>query len=202
MQPHRLTRNPVVALLVWFTSSLGRAHSVPTHKIITNAAVAWLLQAQPRLQCSADGAKALTNALLWGTEHEDDYLDPAAPIKMGRFQFHFRPALDDSFAKIEIGSPSIDGIRIVLATLDLGVFKALNSCSSLEWGGFARNTPGNVTCSYDAGVALPPATAGTPRVLTPYAITNVNTWGNAVADAGKSNSLYSGFSEGFVKLGT
>ncbi|HEX5071547.1 MAG TPA: hypothetical protein VFV78_15130 [Vicinamibacterales bacterium] len=167
--------------------SAGGAHSVPTHKNITTAAVAWLLEAQPRLQCPPGGKTDLTNALLVGTEHEDDYYDNADPLKMGRFQFHFRPRLDDEIAVLNITVPGITGSPVVLATLDLGEFKS-NRCTSREWGGFATNAAGNVTCDYEA-------------LGKTYTMTNVNTWGNALADAQKPNTRYNGVSEGFVKLG-
>lgn len=163
------------------------AHSVPTHKNITAAAVSWLLEAQPRLQCTDAGKTALTAALQVGTEHEDDYYDNNDPLKMGRFQFHFRPRLDDEIAVINISVPGISGSPVVLATLDLGEFKS-NSCTSREWGGFGTNAAGSVTCEYEA-------------LGKTYSMTNVNTWGNALADAQKPNTRYNGLSEGFVKLG-
>ena len=192
MRVHLTARFIVLALLAGLASSSGRAHSIPSHLNVTTAAVGWLLEAQPRLACTPSGKEALTKALLVGTEHEDDnYNDSSSAARMGRYQFHFLPALDDSFAALEIGPFAVAGSQLSLGTLDLGVFRALNGCSSLEWGGFARNGPGNVTCSYNALRA---------QTLT---MTNVNTWGNAVADAKRASTGagYAGFSEGFVKLG-
>lgn len=187
MRPEKATPVVIAAMLVWLASGPLRGHSIPTHKNITIAAVGWLLEAQPRLQCPADGKTALTNALLWGTEHEDDDYEAGAALKMGRYMMHFRPVLDDEFAAIEIAPLNVDGVKVSLGTVDLGVFRT-EGCSSLEWGGFQRNTPGNVTCTYQA-----------TRANT-ISMTNVNTWGNALADAAKA-SRFSGFSEGFVKLG-
>jgi hypothetical protein len=171
--------------LAWLASSPAYAHSVPTHKNITVAAVGWLLDAQPRLQCTDAGKKALTDALLWGTEHEDDDYDKSDALKMGRYMFHFTPALDDQFA--ELPPVPIVGTKTTLGGLrDLGIFKS--GCSSLQWGGFEKSAAGSVTCTYRAF-----------RVHT-ITLTNDNTWGNALADAKKS-SRFSGFSEGFVKLG-
>jgi hypothetical protein len=158
------------------------AHSIPTHKNITAAAVGWLLEAQPRLQCNPAGKDTLTKILQYGAEHEDDNYDDSDQTLMGRYQFHFTPSLDDYFTKLEI-----DAFSIVLATLDLGAVNA--NCTSRQWGGFDRTGAGSVTCSYNSlwhkGISM----------------TNDNTWGNAVADASKANRDYNGFSEGLRKIG-
>ena len=192
MRNDRITYLGMIALLAAATTTLGHAHSIPTHLNITKAIVGWLLEAQPRLQCTAAGKDALTKALLVGTEHEDDnYDNSTSAARMGRYQFHFRPALDDSFATLEIGPVDVAGKQISLGKLDIGVFRALNGCSSLDWGGFTKSAPGSVTCSYNALRA---------QTLT---MTNDNTWGNAVRDAKKPSATaeHAGFSDGFVKLG-
>ena len=182
MRATLLTRWLIVTSLVAVITITAGAHSIGTHKNITAAAVGWLLETQPRLQCNADGKKTLTDILQFGAEHEDDNYDNNDETKMGRYQFHFTPALNDWFTKIEI-----DALGYVLATLDLGAVNA--SCTSRQWGGFDRTSPGSVSCTYNAlwnkGIKM----------------TNDNTWGNAVADASKANSSYNGFSEGLRKLG-
>jgi len=185
MRATRPTRWLIATALAALITITAGAHSIDTHKNITAAAVGWLLDTQPRLQCNADGRKTLTNILQYGAEHEDDNYDEDL-TKMGRYQFHFTPALNDSFTKIEIDF-STPAFSVVLATLDLGVANA--ACSSRQWGGFDRTGPGSVTCTYN--------------ILwhKDVSMTNDNTWGNAVTDAGKANRDYNGFSEGLRKLG-
>jgi hypothetical protein len=186
MRATRPTRWLIATALVALITMTAGAHSIATHKNITAAAVGYLLKAQPRLQCNAAGTDTLTKILQYGAEHEDDNYSNDDPTLMGRYQFHFTPALSDYFTKLVIDFTT-PAFSIVLGTLDLGAVNA--ACTSRQWGGFDRTGPGSVTCTYNS------------LWHKDISMTNDNTWGNAVVDASKANKDYNGFSEGLRKLG-
>jgi hypothetical protein len=184
-----VTRILVVAVTVALASASGRAHSIPTHKNLTTAAVNWLLAAQPKLQCTGTGKDTLTRALLYGTEHEDDnYENSSSASRMGRYMFHFLPVLNDDLAIIQLPSIKVGPVDLELGKYPVGVVKT-DSCTSRDWGGFDSSSPGSKTCTYHL------------TAVEQYSITNDNTWGNALAAASRANGSYGGFSDGFVKLG-
>jgi hypothetical protein len=159
------------------------AHSIPTHLHLTEAAVDYLAQASPHFKCTSAQKQELTAILKIGTEHEDDYynMNEPNPLKqaaeLGRFNFHFFPAMTDGLIK--------------------------SSCSSLQWSGLDSGSPTSVTCHYtyapDAVNALAKATGVyVPNVLE---IKNEHTYGAAVAAAKKPHPRHAAFGEGFEHLG-
>ncbi|TSC63825.1 MAG: hypothetical protein G01um1014106_377 [Parcubacteria group bacterium Gr01-1014_106] len=74
------------------------AHEIAAHKALTEAAVHLLAARDPRF---AGKANALSSILKLGVEREDDFLDSAF---IGRFFFHFVPALDTPAAFADCGA--------------------------------------------------------------------------------------------------
>lgn len=157
------------------------SHSLPTHRNITTATVDFLTQSKT-LTCNAANRKALTDLLMTGTVGEDDWVDPSNQGKLGRFVFHFLPALSDTAVRAE--------------------------CSSFQWAGLDKPGSRQVNCHYHILPAIRATVGLTIRLpkdfkffVGRFPLTNGHTYAAAVADARKPHAKHREFGQGFEHLG-